>query len=116
MTSTGLRKLAASLLILTGVSHTALIAIYPPADHVIAATLFGPPYFVLGVLQFWWPRIGVLWVATILPAVGGVLGIGHYFDHPNPFSIFHVVLDVIIVPINITLLIRERKATAQNQI
>lgn len=113
MTSAALRRLAASLLVLTGISHAAQIAVYPPTDHVIAAALFGPPYFILGVLLFVRPSVGLLWVTTLLPAIGGVLGTGRYFDHPNPFSAVHVVLDLIIVPTSLALLMRERKAKAE---
>ncbi|WP_409186332.1 hypothetical protein F9C11_19695 [Amycolatopsis sp. VS8301801F10] len=42
--------------------------------------------------------------AAILPAIGGLLGLYRLVAvHPNPFSVFHPILDVVIVPLAISL-------------
>ncbi|MFD5036126.1 hypothetical protein ACFWNI_03245 [Streptomyces sp. NPDC058377] len=43
------------------------------------------------------------------PTIGGLLGIYRFFFlHTNPFSVWHVGLDVIIVPLAVRLLARRR--------
>ena len=41
-----------------------------------------------------------LWLGAIMPSIGGVLGVYRFlFLHPNPFTIFHVLIDLVVVPI-----------------
>ena len=40
------------------------------------------------------------WLGAILPSIGGILGVYRFiFLHPNPFTVFHVVIDLVVVPI-----------------
>jgi hypothetical protein len=51
-----------------------------------------------------------LWTGTILPTIGGAFGIYRFFVlHSNPFSIFHVLLDLVVIPCCIFLLVRGEK-------
>jgi hypothetical protein len=70
---TRLRRLAAALLILSSLTHVAQLAVYGRNTHVIAAAAFGIVYGVVGLLLVRRSRAG-LWLAIILPCVGGGLG------------------------------------------
>ena len=101
-------KLAGILMIISSVTHVVQLQVYPLEHHVIGAALFGIIYFFIG---FFLLRRNPLafWMGAILPSIGGVLGLYRFFFlHPNPFTIFHVVIDVIVVPICIDRLKRQR--------
>lgn len=94
-----LLKLAGILMIISSVTHVVQLQVYPLEHHVIGAAAFGIIYFFIGLfllrrhpLAFWW--------GAILPSIGGVLGVYRFlFLHPNPFTIFHVLIDLVVVPI-----------------
>lgn len=102
------RRLAGALLMVSGITHVAQLFVYGHAGHVIGAAAFGLAYFLIGA---WLLRPGrpALWFATILPTIGGILGVLRFLTlQPNPFSVFHVLIDLVVVPIGIGLLIRRR--------
>ena len=107
-----LPPLAGALLLLSGVTHVAQLGVYPVEGHVVGAASFGVAYFSIGI--FLVRRSGsALWWGAILPAIGGTLGIYRFVSlHSNPFSIFHVVIDVIVVPVCIYCLVRRRRSRA----
>ena len=93
------QRLVAAFLIVSSLTHMAQLAVYSRDTHVIAAAAFGVVYFVVGMLLVRGCRAG-LWLALTLPSVGGVLGIWRFmFVHRNPFSVFHVAIDVLVVSI-----------------
>jgi hypothetical protein len=103
-------RFVAALLIVSSLTHMAQLAVYARDTHVIAATAFGVVYFTVGLLLVRGSRAG-LWLALTLRSVGGVLGVWRFaFVHRNPFSVFHVVLDVLVVPIGRYLVFRGHKA------
>jgi uncharacterized membrane protein YozB (DUF420 family) len=83
--------------------------VYGTAGHVIGAASFGVLYLVIGlfiILDKRW----VLWLGATLPAIGGVLGILRFiYRQSTPFIIFHVLVDLIVVPLCIYLLLRHAK-------
>ena len=102
------RKLAGALLIISGITHVVQLAVYPAEGRVIAAASFGITYFLIGVFLIGRSRFA-LWWGSILPTIGGLLGVYRFlFLHSNPFSVFHVVIDVVVVPVCIYLLIQSR--------
>ena len=112
MTTSRPRSLAAVLMLISGVTHVAQLFVYGTAGHVIGAALFGVVYFVIGLGlsgRSRWP----LWAGTVLPTIGGVLGIVRFTTmHANPFSVFHVCIDLVVVPLCIYLLRTERARQA----
>lgn len=93
------QRLVAALLIVSILTHVAQLAVYSRETHVIAAAAFGVVYCAVGMLLVRGSRAG-LWLAITLPSVGGVLGIWRFmFVHRNPFSVFHVAIDVLVVSI-----------------
>lgn len=93
------QRLVAALLIVSSLTHVAQLAVYSHETHVIAAAAFGVVYGAVGLLLVRGSRVG-LWLAITLPSVGGLLGIWRFmFVHRNPFSVFHVAIDVLVVSI-----------------
>ncbi len=86
------------VLILSGCTHLTQLVVYQHHGHVIAASLFGLAYLAIGILLVI-EKQWVLWIAAMLPLIGGILGLIRFiYMHTNPFSFFHVLLDMVIVP------------------
>lgn len=104
---TRLRMLAAILMLVSGVTHVIQIFVYGTEFSVLFAAIYGGMYFFIGLGLLRNARIA-LWLGAILPAIGGILGIYRYFFlHSNPFSVFHVLIDFIVVPSCIYLLTKK---------
>ncbi len=103
------RMIAGILLLVSAVTHVLQLAVYGTAGHVIGAAAFGLIYLFIGVsliLDKKW----ALWLGATLPAIGGVLGILRFiFRQATPFIIFHLLVDLVVVPICIFLLVRYRR-------
>lgn len=94
-----LLRLAGMLLLVSSATHVVQLQVYPLEHHVIGAAGFGIIYFFIGLLLLRYKPIAI-WLGAIVPSLGGVLGIYRFlFLHPNPFTIFHVIVDLIVVPI-----------------
>ena len=101
-----LRRLAAGLMLLSGVTHVTQLAVYGTERSAVGASLFGAVYFVIGLLLLGRGKAALV-LGTVLPTIGGVLGVYRFFGlHANPFSVFHVALDLMVVPACIYLLQR----------
>lgn len=104
-----LRKLAGMLMLISGVTHLMQLLVYSLEAHVVGAAAFGIVYFIIGFLLLRSSRLA-LWLGAILPTIGGILGVYRFlFLHPNSFTIFHVAIDLIVVPICINNLRKKRK-------
>ncbi|MBN7822454.1 hypothetical protein [Bowmanella yangjiangensis] len=102
-----LRRLAAVLMLLSGITHVSQLLVYGFAPNVLGAATFGGIYLLIGVLLLRQGLLG-LWLGASLPAIGGILGAVRYLMvHANPFSLFHIGIDLIVVPICLGLLIFE---------
>jgi hypothetical protein len=98
------RKLAAALMLLSGVTHVAQLAVYPAHAHVVTAAAFGVLYFAIG-LYLLRPQRAALWCAALFPLIGGSLGIYRFIVlQPNPFTVFHVIIDLAVIAISVRLL------------
>ena len=101
-------KLAAMLLLVSSVTHVVQLQVYPLEHHVIGAAVFGIIYFFIGLFLLRRNRLA-LWLGAIVPSIGGILGVYRFlFLHPNPFTIFHVLIDLVVVPICIYSLKQKR--------
>lgn len=98
--------LAGILMIISGITHVSQIFFYDEARTLIGVSAFGVAYFLIGVFLLRQNRIAI-WVGAILPAIGGMGGTYRLFVlQPNPFSAFHVLIDLVVVPICIYTLIK----------
>ena len=94
-----LLKLAGVLMLVSSVTHVVQLQVYPLEHHVIGAAGFGIIYFFIGLFLLRRRRLA-MWFGAILPTIGGILGVYRFFLlHPNPFTVFHVIIDLIVVPI-----------------
>ncbi|MGK7947390.1 MAG: hypothetical protein AB4368_00945 [Xenococcaceae cyanobacterium] len=100
--------LAGMLMIISSVTHVLQLKVYPLEHHVIGAAAFGIIYFFIGLFLLRRNRLA-FWMGAILPSIGGVLGVYRFlWLHPNPFTIFHVAIDLVVVPICIYNLKRKK--------
>lgn len=103
-----IHTLAGMLMIVSSVTHVLQLKVYPLEHHVIGAAAFGIIYFFIGFFLLRRNRLA-FWMGAILPSIGGVLGVYRFlWLHPNPFTIFHVAIDLVVVPICIYNLKRKR--------
>ena len=92
-------KIAGILMLVSSVTHVIQLQVYPLEHHVIGAAAFGVIYFFIGLFLLRRNYLA-LWFGAILPTIGGILGTYRFFFiHINPFTIFHVAIDLIVVPI-----------------
>ena len=92
-------RLAGILLIISSVTHVVQLQVYPLQHPVIGAAAFGIIYFFIGWFLLRRHRLA-FWMGAIMPSIGGVLGVYRFFFlHPNPFTVFHVAIDLVVVPI-----------------
>jgi hypothetical protein len=107
------RRLAALLMLVSGATHIAQLGVYGPSRPVLGAAFFGLLYLGVGLALLARGRLG-LWLGAILPAIGGLLGVHRFLAiQRNPFSLFHVALDAVVVPICLLGLLR-RPAPVQD--
>lgn len=105
------RRVAAVLMLISGVTHVAQLYFYPANHSAWGASIFGAIYFALGLyLQLSTGR-AALWLTAILPSIGGALGVWRFlYLHPNAFSVFHVAVDLVVVPCCVYLLVRRNSS------
>lgn len=104
------RRLAAFLMMLSGVTHVAQLAVYRAEAHVVTAAVFGLLYFSIG-LYLLQPRRAALWCSALFPLIGGSLGIYRFIVlQPNPFTVFHVIIDVVVIALSVRLLVQKPAA------
>lgn len=108
----GMRTLSALLMLLSGVTHLSQLVVYGFALNVIGAATFGVIYLAVGVALLRPGMLG-LWLGSYLPLAGGILGACRYMLHNNPFSLFHIGLDLIVVPCCLYLLVLEYRRLQQ---
>ncbi|EKT4502980.1 hypothetical protein RDI61_15485 [Pseudomonas plecoglossicida] len=109
----GIRKLSAALMLLSGVTHLSQLVVYGFALNVIGAATFGAIYLVVGIYLLKPGTLG-LWLGSYLPLAGGIMGACRYLlVHNNPFSLFHIGIDLIVVPSCLYLLALEYRRLQQ---
>ena len=104
-----IRLVPAFLLLLSFITHDSQLFVYKSSLSLEIVALFGIFYLIIGVLYIlgfrYSPHLG-----SIIPALGAALGIYRFLTIiPNPFSVFNVCLDAVIVPISIVILMKWRK-------
>lgn len=110
------RRVAAALMLISGVTHVVQLPVYGAEHSVVGASIFGGIYFIIGLGLL--GRSGfALYAGAIFPTIGGILGIYRFiYLHPNPFSVFHVAIDLVVVPICVFLVWRRITHETQERI
>lgn len=106
-----LRIFAGILLIISCFTHIIQVFFVGTATHTVIAVMFGVAYGIIGIILIYLKDNKIITLlCAVLPTIGGILGVYRYFVHlPNPFSVFHVIIDIIVVPICIYLYYKMRK-------
>jgi hypothetical protein len=90
--------MCAVLMLVSGVTHNVQLYFYGTERTVLAAAIYGSMYLVIGLLLLGKTRLALI-LGVILPAIGGIGGTYRFlFLHRNPFSAFHVLIDLVVVP------------------
>jgi len=98
-------RIASILLLISGVTHILQIKFFEYDKFMRPAVLAGIFYFGIGILIFLGLKSGIF-LGAIIPALGAVGGLYRYARHQRkPLILFHVGIDLIIVPICIYLLL-----------
>jgi hypothetical protein len=93
----GLRLLAASLLIFTGIIHLAMAAIAADSPMAPGSALFGAIYLVLGIGLFMGRRI-FYYLGAVVTVVGLMVGVYAYVAvSPEPVILPLAAVDIIII-------------------
>jgi uncharacterized membrane protein len=91
-------KIAAGLMLFSGISHPAQLLIYGTGDPALVnASLMGTLFLFVGVALLS-KRRWSLWLGVILP---GLFGLGALFriltESVTPFSYLHALIDAVVV-------------------
>jgi len=103
-----IRSLASGLLLFTGVAHAVDYFVKSGAGGP-GMIVFGAIYFVLGLLlrrPGAWP----LWLAVVLPALGGLGGSALLRDHFDPILALFIAIDAVVVVCCLGLIVRRQTA------
>ena len=111
-----LRYIAGILLIISAITHNLQLFVHGFSSHQIGAALYGAIYGILGILliKFKESKI-ILLICIVFPTIGGILGVSRFMlmlneeNVINYFIVFHVIVDIIVVPICIYLFLKLRK-------
>jgi hypothetical protein len=105
MQSDTLRYVSGVLLISSMITHVAQVFFVGTASHSLVAAGYGVLYGIVGAGLLLFERNRYLFLAgALLPAIGGVLGSIRFVgmitveDTVNYFIIYHLLVDIIVVP------------------
>ena len=99
-------RVAGAALLVSGLTHVAQVFVYHDFRILFGVSVFGVAYFLIGwfLLQ---GRKTALWAGATLPVVGGTAAVYRlFYVQPNPFSVWHLGIDFIVVPVCVWWLIR----------
>ncbi|MDA8054266.1 MAG: hypothetical protein M0Z77_01270 [Thermoplasmatales archaeon] len=106
-----MRFIPSFLLLLSFLTHDSQLLVYKISVSLIVVALFGVFYLVIAIFLLLGNRFSPV-AGSIVPAIGASLGIYRFFIiAPNPFSVFNVCLDAIIVPFSLILYMRWTRST-----
>ena len=105
------RLLAGILMLVSSFTHLVQLFVYPAESSLVSGLIFffTFAYFLIGIFLLGQSR-SVLWVASVIPAIAGILASIRIATMPaNPLIYFHLAVDVVVVIICIRLLKRYSK-------
>jgi hypothetical protein len=98
------RKMAAYLMILSGVTHPAQMLFYGTSPAISGPAIQGSLFLVVGTLLLTPYRVA-LWVAIVLPGMGGAGAAYRILAlEPTAFTYFHALVDLVVVVLAIACL------------
>ena len=100
------RKIAAYLMVLSGITHPAQILVYGARPEISGPAMQGSIFLLVGGLLLTRYRMA-LWVAVVLPLMGGAGALYRIAAlEPTAFTYFHALIDFVVVGLVITCLVR----------
>jgi len=106
------QKIAAGLMLLSGITHPLQLLIYGTAPEIREPALAGSLFFLVGLGLLSRYRIA-LWIAIVLPLLGGSGALVRIFSaNPTPFTYFHTLIDFVVVGLCIHVLALGRTRSA----
>ncbi|MFX0072636.1 MAG: hypothetical protein ACFFAO_16250 [Candidatus Hermodarchaeota archaeon] len=111
-----LRILAGVLLIISAITHVSQLFIFGFDWHQIVAAVYGAFYAILGILLIYLKnnKLLLLFISVVL-IIGGTYGFIRFIiiltteNVFNYFNLFHVIVDIIVVPICLDLYLKFKK-------
>ncbi|MCZ6830757.1 MAG: hypothetical protein O7F73_14450 [Gammaproteobacteria bacterium] len=98
------QKIAAGLMILSGLTHPSQLLIYGTGPDIRGPALFGVLYLLVGLGLLTRYR-AALWVGVVLPLLGGLGSIYRLVAlEPTAFTLFHTIIDFVVVMLCIRVL------------
>ncbi|MHA1291440.1 MAG: hypothetical protein ACTSQJ_02095 [Promethearchaeota archaeon] len=115
-TTIKLKYIVGILLIISSFTHIIQIFYIGGEGHTIGAALFGVVYGIIGFLIISFKESkNITLLCAILPIIGGTLGLIRFIwmilfeEIINYFIIFHLIVDIIVVPISFYLYFKMKK-------
>jgi hypothetical protein len=91
------RKIAAYLMILSGITHPAQILVYGARPEISGPAMQGTLFLLVGALLLTRYR-AALWIAVVLPLMGGAGAVYRIAAlDPTAFTYFHALIDFVVV-------------------
>lgn len=104
------RRIAAYLMLLSGITHPAQMLFYGTAPEIRGPALSGTLFFFVGLLLLTRYRLA-LWIAIALPLMGGIGAIYRILaEVPTAFTWFHAAIDFVVIGLCVTALATARQA------
>ena len=99
------RKIAAGMMLLSGITHPAQMLFYGSNPEIRGPAMSGTIFFFVGLFLLTRFRLA-LWVAIVLPLMGGVGAIYRIVEAaPTVFTYFHAAIDFAVVGLCGTVLV-----------
>lgn len=110
------QRIAAYLMLLSGITHPAQMLFYGTDPEVKGPATAGAIFFLVGLGLLTRFRIALV-VAIFLPLLGGVGAIDRILNAtPTPFTYFHAAIDFVVIGLCIVALVIGRKHRAPDGI
>lgn len=104
-------RIAGVLLLVSMVTHLVQVFVYHELRTQIGVSAFGIAYGVIGWFLLSGSRRALI-AGAVVPALGGAAGAYRLLVvQPNPFSAFHIMVDVVVIAICLYELRMRRPAT-----
>ncbi|MDP6978021.1 MAG: hypothetical protein QF570_05385 [Myxococcota bacterium] len=98
------QKIAAGLMLLSGITHPAQLLFYENTPEVREPALAGMIFFPIGLFLLTRFRLALV-VAIVIPLLGGTGAVQRILTaNPTAFSYFHAAIDFVVIGLCITAL------------
>ncbi len=105
------QKIAASLMLLSGITHPAQLLFYENTPEVREPALAGMIFFPIGLFLLTRFRLALV-VAIVIPLLGGTGAVRRILTaNPTAFTYFHATIDFVVIGLCVTALVKSWRVT-----